>query len=124
MAASGENPRARRSPNVCAGPFGLLYDFYVERPRLMRAIGRTVWGVEAAVLYASMRPIREAGNGATIIDAPCGGGVAFRALRPGQDVRYLAVDLSEKMLARAERRARARSLSQVEFALADMCALP
>jgi ubiquinone/menaquinone biosynthesis C-methylase UbiE len=39
-------------------------------------------------------------------------------------VRYTAVDVSEKMLERAEQRAKRRSLSQVEFAVADMRALP
>jgi ubiquinone/menaquinone biosynthesis C-methylase UbiE len=39
-------------------------------------------------------------------------------------VRYVAGDVSEKMLARAERRAKRRLLSQVEFAVADMRALP
>jgi ubiquinone/menaquinone biosynthesis C-methylase UbiE len=111
-------------PNPCAGPFGALYDFYIERPRLMQAIGRAVWGIDSSLLYASMEPIERAPAGATIVDVPCGGGVAFRALRPDQDVRYLAIDLSPKMLARAERRARARGLKQVELLLADMTDLP
>jgi ubiquinone/menaquinone biosynthesis C-methylase UbiE len=111
-------------PNVCAGPFGAFYDFYIERPRLMRLIGRTLWGIDASILYASMEPISRAPAGATIADAPCGGGVAFRALRPEQAVRYLAVDLSPKMLRRARRRAEARSLKQVELFAADMTELP
>ena len=52
------------------------------------------------------------------------GGVAFRALGPDQDVRYVAADLDPKMLRRAERRARERSLRNVEFVVADMTALP
>lgn len=111
-------------PNVCAGPFGAFYDFYIERPRLVRVIGRAVWGIDGSVLYSSMEPIARASQGMTIADVPCGGGVAFRALGPGQDVRYLAVDLSPKMLRRAERRARARSLKQVELFEADMTDLP
>ncbi len=111
-------------PNVCAGPFGAAYDFYIERPWLMRTIGRAVWGIDASVLYASMEPIRRAGGGATIVDVPCGGGVAFRALSPGQDVRYVAADLSPKMLRRAERRAAGGSLDQVEVMEADMTELP
>jgi ubiquinone/menaquinone biosynthesis C-methylase UbiE len=71
-----------------------------------------------------MEPIARASAGATIVDVPCGGGVAFRALSPEQDVRYIAVDLSPKMLKRAERRARARSLQQVELLEADMTELP
>ncbi len=110
--------------NVCAGPFGTFYDFYIERPWLMRLIGRAVWGIDASVLYESMEPIEQAAPGATIIDVPCGGGVAFRALRPEQDVRFVAADLSPKMLRRAERRAQKHSLPQVELVVADMTALP
>jgi ubiquinone/menaquinone biosynthesis C-methylase UbiE len=112
------------TPNICAGPFGAVYDFYIERPWLMCLIGRAVWGIDASVLYASMEPIRRLADGARIIDVPCGGGVAFRALRPGQDVHYVAGDLSEKMLSRARRRARVRSLTQIELLTADMTALP
>jgi ubiquinone/menaquinone biosynthesis C-methylase UbiE len=112
------------APNSCAGPFGAFYDFYIERPRLMRLVGRTLWGIDASILYASMAPIRQAPAGATIVDVPCGGGVAFRALAPDQDVRYIAADLDPKMRQRARRRAQARSLDQVEVLAADMTALP
>lgn len=115
---------ADRAVNVCAGPFGAFYDFYIERPRLMRLIGRAVWGIDSSVLYESMAPIQSISRGATIVDVPCGGGVAFRALSPEQDVRYIATDLSPKMLRRAERRARKRSLAQIEFVAADMTELP
>ena len=111
-------------PNVCAGPFGAFYSFYIERPWLMQRIGRLAWGIDSSVLYTSMDSIGRVEPGATIVDVPCGGGVAFRALDPGQDVRYVAGDLDPKMLRRAERRARKRSLHQVEFTVADMTALP
>lgn len=113
-----------REPNICAGPFGTFYDFYIERPWLMRLIGRVLWGIDASVLYESMDPIQRVAPGATIIDVPCGGGVAFRALSPEQDLRFIAADLCPKMLSRAERRARKRSLKQIEFKVADMTALP
>jgi ubiquinone/menaquinone biosynthesis C-methylase UbiE len=112
------------TPNICAGPFGKFYDYYIERPPLMRWIGRVLWGIDASVLYASMAPIGQVPDGSTVIDVPCGGGVAFRALGCGQDVRYIGADLSEKMLAHAERRVRTRSLSQIELLTADMTALP
>ena len=115
---------AEQVPNVCAGPFGAFYDFYIERPWLMQAIGRIVWGIDSSVLYSSMEPIARVPPGATIVDVPCGGGVALRALGPEQNVRYLAGDLSPKMLRRAERRARARALEQVELLEADMTELP
>ena len=44
--------------NACAGPFGAFYDFYIERPRLAQAIGRTVWGIDLAPLYASMELVQ------------------------------------------------------------------
>jgi ubiquinone/menaquinone biosynthesis C-methylase UbiE len=115
---------SRPATNACAGPFGGLYDFYIERPWLVGLIGRAVWGMDGSVLYESMESIRNAAPGSTIADVPCGGGVAFRALRPDQDVRYLAGDLDPKMLQRAERKARTRSLRQVEFVGADMAELP
>jgi ubiquinone/menaquinone biosynthesis C-methylase UbiE len=91
----------------------------------MRTIGWALWGVELSGLYDSIdATLSGLGGGATVIDTPCGGGVAFRVLRPDQEVRYIAADLSEKMLARARRRAGQRSLEQVEFVLADMLALP
>jgi ubiquinone/menaquinone biosynthesis C-methylase UbiE len=116
--------RVSRSPNFCVGSYGVIYDFCIERERLMRAVGRAVWGIDMSVFYASMEVIGRVADGATIVDAPCGGGVAFRALRPDQDVRYVAADLSERMLARARRHAKKRLLDRVEFALADLCALP
>jgi ubiquinone/menaquinone biosynthesis C-methylase UbiE len=112
------------SPNVCAGLYGVVYDFLVERPRLMNPVARAIWGIELSVLYASMAVISRVGAGATVLDVPCGGGVAFRALCPDQDVRYVAGDVSGNMLARARRHAERRSLTQVEFALADMLQLP
>jgi len=117
-------PMAERVVNVCAGPFGGVYDFYIERPLLMRLVGRAIWGIDSSPLYTSMDAIGRAGAGATVVDVPCGGGVAFRALSPEQDVRYVAADLSPKMLRRAARRARKRSLGQIELVEADMTALP
>lgn len=112
--------------NVCAGPFGAFYDFYIERPRLAQAIGRTVWGIDIAPLYASMAAVAALPDGATVIDAPCGGGVALRALRPRQRVRWTAVDIDPAMLARFQRRVQERALDPASFKLveADMRKLP
>jgi SAM-dependent methyltransferase len=112
--------------NVCAGPFGVFYDFYIERPWLAQLVGRAAWGADIAPLYRSMAAIAELPDGATVLDVPCGGGVALRALRPGQQVRWIAVDVEPKMLARCERRARERGLSEsaIELVEADMRALP
>jgi 2-polyprenyl-3-methyl-5-hydroxy-6-metoxy-1,4-benzoquinol methylase len=64
----------------------------------MLPVARLVWGIDIAPLYPTMDAIGERNHGATIIDVPCGGGVAFRALRADQDVRYIAGDLLEQML--------------------------
>jgi SAM-dependent methyltransferase len=111
-------------PNVCAGPFGAAYDAYIERERISRPLGRLIWGIDTGPFYASFRAVREVPAGGTILDLPCGGGVTLRALAPEQDVRYVAADLAEPMLARARRRAAERGLRQVEVVAADMCALP
>jgi SAM-dependent methyltransferase len=114
--------------NICAGPFGGFYDFYIERPWLAQVIGRAAWGIDIAPLYRSMAALAELPDGATVLDVPCGGGVALRALRSGQRVRWIAVDLEPKMLARFERRAREHGLTEdagsLQLVEADMRALP
>lgn len=114
----------RREQHSCSGMFSRIYDFYIERESLAQLIGRSMWGVDLAPMYTSMRAIGQLADGATILDVPCGGGVAFRGLRTGQDVRYIAVDLSADMLGRARSRAEALALEQVEIVAADMRALP
>ena len=111
-------------PNQCAGPFGALYDVYIDRPWLARPIGRLVWGFDVTPMYASMASIREVPAGATVVDVPCGGGVALRTLEPGRDVRFVAVDLAPTMLRRLRAKAAKRGLAQVETVEADMRQLP
>jgi SAM-dependent methyltransferase len=55
---------------------------------------------------------------------PCGGGVAFRGLRAEQRLRYTAADLSPVMLRRARAEATRRGLDWIDFAEADVEALP
>lgn len=113
--------RVQRAVNACAGPFGAFYDFWIERRRVARLVGATLWGIDVRPMFADMdRVIGGACDGSVLLDVPCGGGVAFRCLRPAQQIRYLAVDLDEHMLARARRRAHSR----IEVLQADMRALP
>jgi ubiquinone/menaquinone biosynthesis C-methylase UbiE len=106
------------------GTFGRVYGFYIERERLSRLIAALVWGADIRPFYASMRVIAETPDGGVVVDAPCGGGVAFRGLRPEQEVRYVAVDLSPRMLEQARHRARELGLSQIEFVVGDAQSLP
>ncbi len=62
--------------------------------------------------------------GATVVDVPCGGGVALRELDPAHDIRFIAVDASSAMLDRLRAKAAKRSLTQVETVEADMRELP
>jgi SAM-dependent methyltransferase len=106
------------------GAAGAAYSFYIERPWLARPIGRVVWGGDVRPIYESLRAVGELPEDATVVDAPCGAGLAFRELRPGQRVRYLAIDISTGMLARAGRRARALGLDQIELIQGDAEQLP
>jgi SAM-dependent methyltransferase len=113
-----------RNRRVFDGAFGAIYGAYIRRERLARLIARFLWGSDTRPFYASMAAIGEVADGGTIVDVPCGAGVAFRALRPGQRVRYLGFDLSPRMLERARRQAGRLGLRQVELGEADAEALP
>jgi SAM-dependent methyltransferase len=110
--------------NQCAGPFGAVYDFYIERRWLVAVIGRLVWGMSARPLYEAIGELGRVEDGATIVDAPSGGGVALRGISPEQDVRYVGLDIAPEMLERLRARAASRGLRQVETLEADMRALP
>jgi ubiquinone/menaquinone biosynthesis C-methylase UbiE len=83
-----------------------------------------VWGIEIAPLYASMDAIGRLPDGATVLDVPCGGGVALRAVPSSRRLRYVAVDVEQRMLDRCAERGRARGVEGLELLRADMRALP
>lgn len=101
-----------------------MYDFCIQRPRLTRTFARLVWGTDVGPMYGSFDSLAELPEGATILDVPCGGGVALRGLRAGQSCRYIGCDISPQMLGRARRRAAGRRGGGVELVLADMRCLP
>jgi ubiquinone/menaquinone biosynthesis C-methylase UbiE len=107
-----------------ASPFGAFYSAYMERPKVARRISRLVWGGDTGSYYESMQSIREVRSGGTIVDCPCGAGVAFRMAPPAENVRYLAVDLSPSMLTRARSRAQAGGLNNVELVKASATDIP
>jgi SAM-dependent methyltransferase len=106
--------------NVCSGPFGAVYDSYIERPRLARLVLGAMWGVDPRPFYRSLRHVAGLPDGATVLDVPCGGGVALRGLRPGQRVRWLGVDIEPAMLARMQRRAALHPDADVQLIEGDM----
>lgn len=125
MGADSTADTARdRNRRVFDGAFGAIYGAYIRRERLARLIAWLVWGSDTRPFYASMAAIAQVADGGTTVDAPCGSGVAFRALRPGQPVRYLGFDLSPRMLEQARRHADRLGLRQVELAEADAEMLP
>lgn len=102
-----------------------FYDWSVEHPRAGGLVWRLGIGSDLTRLYDAAAEIGRQAAGATILDVPCGGGVALRGLRPGQGVRYVAADIAQMMLDRTVEAARERGVAdQVEPRLADVGALP
>jgi SAM-dependent methyltransferase len=117
-------PGVDRAKRTFEGTFGTIYAYYIGRPALARLIGRVVWGGDVRPLYESVRQIADVPSGGLIVDAPCGGGVAFRGLSPAQDVRYVAVDLAGRMLELARAEAVGMGLPQIGFIRADAADIP
>lgn len=101
-----------------------FYDWMVEHPRLGGLIWRVGISSNLGRLYDAIAEIGRQPAGASVLDVPCGGGVALRGIRVGQDLRYVAADISPAMLARTREAARERGVSaQVETVSADVHAL-
>jgi len=115
---------SQEARNVCAGPFGAVYDYYIERPRLARLVLGLMWGVDPRPFYRSIAAVGEMPDGATILDVPCGGGVALRGLHPEQRLSWIGVDVEPAMLRRAHRRAARFPAVQTRLIEGDMVALP
>ena len=106
-------------------PWAAVYDFFVEREPLARVLGRVMFGTDARLLYRTIDEIGDLPEGSSVLDIPVGGGVALRALGPGDRIRYVAADIAPEMLQRTERVARERGLEgQVELVRADVEHLP
>lgn len=102
-----------------------VYDWTVEHPRAGGLAWRVGIGSDLGRLHAAADEIGRQPDGSAILDVPCGGGVALRGLRPGQDVRYVAADIAPAMLERTRAAALARGVaSRVETVLADVGRLP
>lgn len=104
-------------------PWAVVYDFIVERSAVGKVLWRLGMNSDIGKLYAAADELAELPDGAAVLDIPCGGGVALRGLRPGQDVRYVAADIADDMLERTRREAQRRGVT-VELCRADVGALP
>ena len=100
------------------------YDWAVEHQHIAGVLGRLIWGTDTAAFYHDIARLGELPAGAKVLDIPCGGGVAFRGLRPEQELDYVAADLSPVMLQRARAEADRRGIHRIEFVEADVEALP
>jgi ubiquinone/menaquinone biosynthesis C-methylase UbiE len=101
-----------------------IYDAAVERPAVARVVGRLIWGADTGVFYGAHAEVASVAPGTTVLDVPCGGGVAFRHF-PRQAARYVAVDLEQRMLDRARAEAQRLGLGdRIEFVQADVTRLP
>lgn len=105
-----------------ASAAGRFYSFYIARPWLGRVVGRTLWGSDFRGLYRQLDELSTLGSGTVLLDLACGAGLALRWLDPSGGVRYVGVDRSPAMLARARRTARRRGHGDVELRVADAAA--
>jgi SAM-dependent methyltransferase len=103
----------------------VAYDSAVERERLVRVFGKLLWGTDTRRFFRSIAELGELPAGTAVLDVPCGGGVAFRGLKPSQGLRYVAADIPPVMLGRARKEAERRGVQDmIEFAEGDVEALP
>jgi SAM-dependent methyltransferase len=100
------------------------YDWAVEHERVAAVLGRLIWGTETSAFYRDIARLGGLPSGTTVLDIPCGGGVAFRGLLPEQELHYVAADVSPVMLRRARAEAHRRDIHWIEFVEADVEALP
>jgi SAM-dependent methyltransferase len=105
-------------------PWAAVYDFFVERESLSGPVGKLLFGTDTGLLYDEMRAVDDVPDGGAVLDIPCGGGVALRALAPERDIRYVAADIAPAMLERTAHVARERGLGQVETRIADAEDMP
>jgi ubiquinone/menaquinone biosynthesis C-methylase UbiE len=113
-----------RNRSLFDGAFGAVYSFYMGNRYVARLVARGLWGGDVRPFFASMRAIGAVQPDGLIVDAPCGAGVAFRALDPRQAARYVAIDFSPAMLERARKEAIRRNLGQVELVEGDVTRIP
>lgn len=76
-------------PDVYARGPGRFYNYYIERPRIGRVVGRVLWGSDFGPLYAGLERLGRLPRGITVLDAACGSGLIFPWLGAQADVCLL-----------------------------------
>jgi SAM-dependent methyltransferase len=101
-----------------------MYDAGVKHDSVAAVGAWAMWGADMRRMFADVARLADVPAGTSVLDIPCGGGFAFRGLRPGQAVRYVAADISPHMLQQARELARRmRTQGVIDFVEADMTAL-
>ena len=101
-----------------------MYDAGVKHDSVATVGAWAMWGADMRRMFADVARLADAPAGTSILDIPCGGGFAFRGLRPGQAVQYVAADISPYMLGQARRQAARLGVQDaIEFVEADVTAL-
>jgi ubiquinone/menaquinone biosynthesis C-methylase UbiE len=109
-----------RSERVMAA----VYEAGVRHDSVATVGAWAMWGADMRRMFADVERLADAPAGTSVLDVPCGGGFAFRGLRPGQDVHYVAADISPYMLGQARAAAARRGVHEaIEFVEADVTAL-
>ena len=109
-----------RSERVTAA----LYDAGVKHASIARVGAWAMWGADLRPMFTDIARLADLPVGASVLDIPCGGGLAFRGLSTRQAVHYVAADISPYMLQRARREAGRRGVQDaIEFVEADVTAL-
>lgn len=100
------------------------YDWAIEHEHVAGVLARLAWDTDTSVFYRDIARLSELPTATRVLDLPCGGGVAFRGIRPEQELDYVAADVSPVMLRRASAEADRRGIHWIEFVEADVEALP
>jgi ubiquinone/menaquinone biosynthesis C-methylase UbiE len=101
-----------------------MYEAGVKHAGVATVGAWATWGADMRRMFADVDRLADAPAGISVLDIPCGGGFAFRGLRPGQDVHYVAADISPFMLRQARAAATQRGVQDaIEFIEADVTAL-
>lgn len=103
---------------------GTSYARAIEREGVARIFGRLLFGTDVDRMYRAMDVVAEMPDDSAVLDVPCGGGITVGRLKPGQRLRYVAMDISPGMLEHARGRLRPEHRAVVEFVTGSIEQIP